>query len=133
AFGDAGALDTHEVNWDFGDGTSTGWSPASGYAAAAPAHVYAATGTYTVSVSVRDDDGGVTTFSHWVTVKAAELQADPSDPSKTALVVGGTTGDDVIAVSPVGNTGELVVHVNGVLEASLKPTGSVLVYAQAGN
>jgi hypothetical protein len=51
AFTDPGLLDTHTATWDFGDGTS-----ASGLSAT---HAYSAAGTYRVTFTVTDDDGGV--------------------------------------------------------------------------
>jgi len=50
-FTDPSTLDTHTAIWDFGDGSS-----ASGFTAA---HAYAAAGTYRVTLTVTDDDGGV--------------------------------------------------------------------------
>lgn len=46
-FSDAGAADTHQTLWSWGDG-ATG---------AQPSHVYTAAGVYPVSVTVTDDDG----------------------------------------------------------------------------
>lgn len=49
--------------WDFGDGgTST---------AANPSHTYAATGPYTVSLTVTDDDGATNTYSRSIMVRTA--------------------------------------------------------------
>jgi PKD repeat protein len=47
---DPGLDDTHEVFWDFGDGTNT--------TSQNPTHLYAQDGTYTALVTVTDDDGG---------------------------------------------------------------------------
>jgi PKD repeat protein len=51
-FSDPGVLDTHTITWDLGDGTA-----ASG--TLNPTHIYADEGVYTVTLTVRDDDGGV--------------------------------------------------------------------------
>ncbi len=47
---DPGTEDTHNVLWEFGDGTNT--------TTLSPTHYYAQDGTYTVLVTVTDDDGG---------------------------------------------------------------------------
>lgn len=61
SFADPGVLDTHVASIDWGDGgpDSTGITPAS--LAAGVDHVYGDNGTYAVTVSVADDDGGVGT------------------------------------------------------------------------
>ena len=50
-FTDPGSADTHTITVSWGDGAST----------AGLAHAYAAAGLYTVTVTVRDDDGGADT------------------------------------------------------------------------
>ena len=58
---DPGALDTHSVYWNFGDGyTSSG--------TLTPSHVYKDNGVYTVTLTVYDDDGGYDTDTLIVTV-----------------------------------------------------------------
>lgn len=59
-FTDVGVNDAHAVVWDWGDGTS---SPGvavggGGVGTATGTHTYAATGIYTVTATVIDDDGG---------------------------------------------------------------------------
>jgi len=50
-FDDPGALDTHTIHWDLGDGSSAEGS-------LTPEHAWSAPGVYTVRLSVTDDDGG---------------------------------------------------------------------------
>ncbi|BBO35970.1 hypothetical protein PLANPX_5582 [Lacipirellula parvula] len=73
---------TYEINWGDGSANSTGaatidqlGSPGAPTAGSFDGtHVYADNGVYTVTVTVRDDDGGVTTSTFQVTV----LNVDPS-------------------------------------------------------
>ena len=65
---DPGTLDTHTYSWDFGDGTP----PANGQTVT---HTYTTAGTFTVTLTVTDDDGAVGTstttagiFSKYTTV-----------------------------------------------------------------
>ncbi len=52
-FDDPGLLDTHTIEWDFGDGTD----PV--YETLTPTHEYGDNGVYTVTLAVTDNDGGV--------------------------------------------------------------------------
>jgi PKD repeat protein/disulfide oxidoreductase YuzD len=60
---DPGILDTQTITWNFGDGTA----PITG--TLTPTHIYADNGTYTVSLTVTDNDGAVTTDNLIVTIK----------------------------------------------------------------
>src|SRR5262249_47691853 len=118
-FTDVGTLDTHTVTWNFGDGTGDfGPTSATQGTAGNTTHVFAASGTFNVTFKVKDDDGGVTTVSKQVTIVAAGLQDDPCEPGKKLLAVGGTTGDDTIVFTPVGNTGAVQVCINGVSQGT---------------
>ena len=131
AFSDVGMLDTHNVSWDFGDGTTISYHPSTDPGALAPQKVYTATGTYTVTLFVQDDDGDIASMSRTVTVKAVELQPDPLTPGKTALVVGGTLRNDVVQY--VSNSKGMNVMINGLSQGYFSPTGRLIAFGQAGD
>src|SRR5262249_45991333 len=66
-------------------------------------------------------------------ITAVALQTDPTDPTKTALAVGGTTGNDTIVFNPGGGSGTVQVVINGVSQGTYSPTGHLLAYGQAGD
>jgi PKD repeat protein len=85
-----GTLDTHTVQWDFGDGSA----PVSG--TLTPTHTFAAAGSYTVRLTVTDDDTGVGEDTLTVTVMpssyplflpflARPAAASPPIPGRAAL------------------------------------------------
>ncbi len=65
-FTDPGVLDTHTFAWDFGDNaTLTG--------TLTPTHAYSLPGTYTVTLTVTDDDNGVGVDTLIVNVRSAQV------------------------------------------------------------
>jgi hypothetical protein len=95
------------------------------------------TGTYYVSFKVTDDFGGSGTVTKTIKIKTLVVEPDPQNSAKTALYIGGTTGNDVITVQPANTSGFYAVNVNGTtsfdLAASWRPTGHIVVYGVAGN
>lgn len=76
SFTDVGTLDTHTATVDWGDGTGTQSvvvDQGTGFGSLSASHVYADNGTYTVTVTVIDDDLGSDTRTFEVTV----LNVDP--------------------------------------------------------
>jgi PKD repeat protein len=69
-FIDPGTLDTHTATVDWGDGTVEpgAVTETGGNGSVAGSHVYPTAGSYTVTVTVTDDDGGVGSASFLVTV-----------------------------------------------------------------
>jgi len=61
SFTDPGTLDTHTIEWDFGDATIVTGT-------LTPTHAYGDNGVYTVTLTVTDDDGGVGTDALTITV-----------------------------------------------------------------
>lgn len=73
SFSDPGALDSHTATWNFGDGsTATSSYGPGGSAGVSATHSYSAAGTYTVSLTVTDDDGGVGQATTKVAVQSVE-------------------------------------------------------------
>jgi hypothetical protein len=64
-FTDPGTLDTHTIEWDFGDGNGTDDT-------LTPTHVYTQSGIYTLTLTVTDDDGGVGDTSVEIVVESPE-------------------------------------------------------------
>jgi GH35 family endo-1,4-beta-xylanase len=94
-FTDPGA-DTHTLAWTVTrNGTVYATGTGSGFK-----FVPTDTGTYQVAFTVTDSDGATATTTKAVTVGVMAVQDDPLNPGKGLLVVGGTTGSDVINVSP---------------------------------
>jgi PKD domain len=83
-FDDPGVLDTHTVSFDWGDGSSSPGvvSESAGSGSAQATHVYTDPGSYNVTVTVEDDDGGA--------VSEVIGQVDVSDPGS------GNEGGDVV-------------------------------------
>ena len=61
SFADPGLLDTHEIEWDFGNGGTASNN-------LTPEHSYGDNGVYTVTLTVTDDEGGIGTDTLTVTV-----------------------------------------------------------------
>jgi Ca2+-binding RTX toxin-like protein len=125
---DASAVDqagTFAYSIDWGDGS--GVQMASGPASLTLGHVFPASGSVVVRVTVADKDGGVSpAATQAVAISAAAMQGD-------TLVVGGTTGADAIQVAPSGTGGAVAVTINGASLGVFQPTGRIVVYAQSGD
>jgi hypothetical protein len=90
-------------------------------------------GAYTVACTVTDAAGASAIETRALTVNIVDMQADPLDPSRTALVVGGTLGNDRIQFGPTGTRGQVIVMFNGVSLGTFAPTGRIIAYGQAGD
>ena len=128
---DPGSADTHSFTWTVTRNgnlytTTTGSETSFSF-------IPTTEGSYVVALTVTDDDYGAHMVSQTVAVSVMALQDDPCHPGETALVIGGTTGADHIIVHPSGNSGAVVVSVNGTSSGPFTPTGRIIVLGQAGN
>ena len=74
----SGGTEPYDWSWDFGDGETSGLQN--------PDHIYTAAGTYTVTLTVEDDNGDTATDTATVTVEVAgSIVADAGGPY-TALI-----------------------------------------------
>ena len=123
-FTDAGNHDTHAATIDWGDG-DTAPAPVSqgaGNGTVSASHTYASSGTFTIAVSVTDDDGAIDTATTTVVINgaptvgaggpyvgaegtAAPLHATVTDPEDDSLTVLWTSS--VVSADP-GTTCTLV-------------------------
>jgi hypothetical protein len=128
-FMDQAAGFTFAINW--GDGST---QTVSGPSGTTVSHVYTASGGYTVQVTATDKDQGTgAAVTATDTITAVALETDPTDPSQTALCVGGTTGADTITIKPADAHGTLDVKIGNTDLGNFKPTGHLIVYGQAGD
>src|SRR5262249_49982642 len=122
---------TYAIAW--GDGsTQTVNRTANNGGGVTVSHTYTNVGVYTVSLTATDKDNGVSAaVTARITIAGAPLITDPTNSTKTALVVGGTSGIDIIQLTKSG--GNVQVTLNSTSLGTFSPTGYLLVYGQDGN
>jgi PKD repeat protein len=124
-FTDPGA-DTWDAVVSFGDGTSQTFTNVG--KTFTFGHVYTASGTYVVNVTVSDDDGGAGSANNGagILIKAVEIQGGD-------LVVGGTSGNDTISFNKMSSG--IIVSVNGAMLGTfaVPASGRLIAYGQAGD
>ncbi|MGL5922085.1 PKD domain-containing protein, partial [Chroococcidiopsis sp.] len=88
SYTDPGAIDTHTINWDFGDGNTNTET-------LTPTHTYTQNGTYTVTLTVTDNYGDATASTRTVVV------------DNVAPVVASITGDTNVNEGETANFGAI--------------------------
>jgi hypothetical protein len=128
---------TYTFNVLWGDGSSQSFSGTSG---TQMTHIYAALGSYAIKVTATDpatptNPSGNTslTVSTMLSITTVAMETDPSNSSLTALFVSGTTGDDIIAITPASSSGGVKVGLNFTSYGPFFPTGHVIIYGLSGN
>lgn len=133
-FTDPGILDTHEVRWDFGDGTVIDFHSSTDAGALAVQHAYVNAGSYTATLTVRDD-GGTTSTSHTVAILPIALQLDPLYGGNM-LVGAGLPGADNIIVNRLTSAGGLAIYLSGKMyqfPVAGLPMGRMVLYGYGGS
>src|SRR5205823_5569586 len=104
------------VNW--GDGSTPQTLSAT---ATSASHAFTSKGNFNVVVTPLDSSGTPgTAANRSIKIVAAELEKDPVDPSKKALAVGGTLGNDAIKL--VAKGGKINVTIGGASVGNFAPT-----------
>jgi fibronectin type 3 domain-containing protein len=126
---DASTVYSYSVQW--GDGSPV--QTLSGPSGTQVVHAFPTTGTSTISLTATDPSGHASVpVTMSVAVSTVLMETDPYNATLTALYVGGTTGNDTIAITPVSGGG-VMVGMNFVNYGSFAPTGHVVIYGQSGN
>jgi PKD domain-containing protein/hemolysin type calcium-binding protein len=120
---DPGAGDTHTVVWTATNGSGQIVATGEGEEFA---FVATQTGTYSIDAAATDDDGGASDASQNVDIDAVALRDGE-------LIVGGTTGSDIILVTRSWFLGEVWVLLNGQPMLVVDQIDRVVAYGQAGN
>ncbi|WP_158584014.1 PKD domain-containing protein [Salinibius halmophilus] len=94
-------------NWQFGDGSTS--------SAASPSHTYVAGGTYTVSLTVTDDDGASDTTTKRVTVNEPVSSVTPIQNGSTVTGLSGTrsTNSGIYELVVPANASNLSIRIAG--------------------
>jgi hypothetical protein len=117
---------------NYGDGTTL--TSRAGGPSITLDHVYHTTNTFTIQVTAKDSNGVVSQrATQSVKISTVAMETDPTDPSKTALFVGGTTGADTITIKPADTSGTLNVKIGTISFGNFTPTDHIVVYGQAGD
>lgn len=122
---------TYNIDWDGNGSVDQTIQPTAGNSSVTVNHVFADSGTFNVTVTAVDKDGGVSTAATLkVTISATALQ-------NGTLLVGGTKGADNISVVPQGKQTDsnttVKVLINGKSQGTFNGVNAIEVFGQAGN
>ncbi len=95
-------------------------------------HVFNRPGTFTVTVTAVDEFGNASSpVSVAIKVLLVTLEPFPLNTNKTALFVGGTTGNDTVVFAAAAKGG-IAVTLDGVNEGVYTTTGPLIVFSGGG-
>jgi PKD repeat protein len=107
--------------WDFGDGgTGTGITPS---------HTYSTAGTYTVSLTVTDNNGAQNSAQTTATISNSSSVSLSSVSVNPASVTGGTSSTGTVTLSGVAPTGGAIVSLSSSNTAAAQVPANVTVAA----
>ena len=124
-FNDPGILDTHTIEWDFGDG-STATNTLT------PSHTYPDNGEYQVTLAVTDDDGAATSSTIKVTVNnvapaidslTGDTEISEGDSANFNAIASDAGNDELTYTWNFGDNSETVTEQN-----ILKDTASHIIH-----
>lgn len=96
-------------------------------------HTYSSAGTFTIMATATDERGRVRdAATHRVAIAATRLMRDPGDRGKMSLFIGGTPGNDSIAVVPAAG-GQVQVLINGKSQGHFTVAGALFIHGDAGD
>jgi hypothetical protein len=130
--------DTHTAIVNWGDGSVAATASVSECNGAGtvstPGHWYAKAGSYTIAITVRDDDGSEAIAQRVVSVVRTAVGPDPQQAGAQALFVGGTSSSESITIEQCRN-GQTRITMSGQKSGVFSPSaaGHIYVFAGAGN
>ncbi|MGA2258200.1 MAG: hypothetical protein ABSG53_26330, partial [Thermoguttaceae bacterium] len=84
-----------------------------------------------ILINTADESANATTTV--IAHSGITLAADPLNPTKTVLYVGGTAGNDTISINPAASGGSVTVTINGKTSSPYNVTGRIEVHGWEGN
>jgi Ca2+-binding RTX toxin-like protein len=130
--------DAHTVRWEFGDGTMFESGATGGNATVS--HAFATAGSFTVVVTVTDEDGASSSTQMSVAVTQplpqppngqVQFVPDPDRPGKMMLVVNGSSTNDVMRFKKRGSRVEL--RLNGKKMGLFNVTSRIVASGHGGH